>query len=75
MFSLFRCGDDVYVVVPLSMSPSIDVVRTHGEAILIRATPRGLYDSPAWASVSQRVDVDMFAVLEEGDAEQLFDMR
>lgn len=75
MFSLFRCGDDAYVVVPLSMSPSIDVVRLHGEAILVRATPTGLYDSVAWAAVSQRVDADMFAVLGEGEAERLFDMR
>lgn len=72
-FSLFRCGD-TYVVVPATLSPSIDAVREFGRALFVRATPKNLYESTEWDSVSHSVDDRLFAVLSTGAADRLFNL-
>lgn len=71
-FSLFRCGDDTYVVVPETLSPPIRAIREFGDAVFLRAVPRNLMLSPAWDRASQDVDAQLFAVVPACDIDEMF---
>lgn len=71
-FSLYRCGDDTYVVVPESMSPPIEAIRAHGDSIFIGADPRRMLDSAAWDRVSAEIGQKLYAVVAAEELEDMF---
>ena len=73
-FSLYRCSDDSYVIVPLGLSPPMTAIRKHGEPFFVPATPRNLFVSDAWDTASRRIDRDLFAVIDSELVRQMFDV-
>lgn len=73
-FSLYRCGDDTYVVVAETMSPPIEAVRAYGTLIFTRAYPCHLMESPAWDRVSARIDERLYAIIAIEEMEGMFEM-
>lgn len=71
-FSLYRCGDDTYVAVPEGLSPPIEAVRTYGKPIRVRALAHNLYTSERWAEASAQIDLQLFAVIDAANVDDLF---
>lgn len=72
-FSLYRCGDDTYVVVPSAMTPPLAAIRQYGSPTFVRAIPRQLLASPVWGRVSEKIDAEFYAVISADEMDQAFD--
>lgn len=73
-YSLFRCGDDTYVVVPEAMSPPPEAVARFGPPLYLPARPVAPL-SPRWQPVQRQIGSHMFAVVPDLDIDALFEWR
>lgn len=73
-FSLYRCGDDTYVVVPQTLSPPIEVIRQYGNPTFVPVNPRHLLALEGWGRISSQVDGDLYAVISNDEMDALFEV-